>query len=419
MELKHFLAILTFATLQFSLLSSASVILEKRSLTYPSEDPFYDCPQSKLSLPPGAIIRHRNSPTPLAKYHGQPTTVKQTYQLLYRTSDIFNNPTCAVTTIVVPEKADFSKLVSYQVAYDSANVDCSPSYQLLKGATANTTGAVDALAVVADLLGQGWTVTIPDYEGLDAAYEAGLATGHAVLDSVRATLQSGDITGILSNATYSMWGYSGGSFASQWAAELQSSYASELSFVGTAVGGTTPNLTSVYLTINGQLEAGLNVISILGLSKQYTNFSHYLDTHLIKSKASEFRFGERKCFTPVLDKFANQNISHYFVDGENFLYDPVPVSVLENSGILGRHGTPTMPLYIYKAVHDEISPIADTDALVKQYCAEGLAVQYVRDHKGDHEQEFVRGALGAFDFLKHVMNGNMVYPGCNITNVGG
>lgn len=417
MELKDLLLLLLSAAVHFQL-SNASATLSKRSLTPPSEDPFYDCPKNQLSQPPGSIIRHRVSLNPLGKYDGLPTNVKQTYQLLYVTSDIFSNPTRAVTTIVVPEKADFTKLISYQAAYNSANVDYGPSYQFLQGATKNTTGAIDELEFIATLLGSSWTVNIPDYEGLDAAYEAGLATSHAVLDSVRAALQSESITGIFKNATYAMWGYSGGSYASQWAAELQSSYAPDLSFVGTAVGGTTPNLTSVYLTINGQPYAGLNVVSILGLSKQYANFSRYLDTHLISSKASEFRYGERKCFLDVIKKFANKNVSHYFTDGESFLYDTVCKSVLENSGLLCRHGTPQMPLYIYKAVHDEISPIADTDALVKQYCAEGLDVQYVRDHKGNHEHEAAWGAPRALAFLEYVMGGYMVQPGCNITNVG-
>lgn len=43
-----------------------------------------------------------------------------------------------------------------------------------------------------------------------------------------------------------MWGYSGGSIASTFAAELQASYAPELDFAGAALGGIVPDLTEVF-----------------------------------------------------------------------------------------------------------------------------------------------------------------------------
>ena len=382
----------------------------------PSQDPFYLRPQGFEKAKPGTILRHRLSPAPLAKYNGQPSNVKATYQLLYRSTNSIGNPEVAVTTIVVPEDADPTKLLSFQSAYDSADNDCSPSYQFLQGAAANTTGSVDELGFIAHLLSRGWIVNIPDYEGLLAAYSAGVGAGFATLDSVRAALRSSQFTGIDSQARLAMWGYSGGSFASNWASELQPSYAPELRFVGTAAGGLTPNLTSVFLTINDSPAAGLAIAGILGLAKAYFNLSEYLDTHLVKSTASAFRMGNHECFMQDGRQYANQNLSDYFVDGEQFLTRPVPSSVVNIAGILGRHGPPAMPLYLYKAVHDEISPIADTDKLVQEYCAQGVDVQYIRIHKGDHEEVAVSGLSGAMTFLEHVMSGGEVKKGCNTTN---
>jgi hypothetical protein len=48
-----------------------------------------------------------------------------------------------------------------------------------------------------------------------------------------------------------MWGYSGGALASEWAAELQVQYASEMDFAGAALGGLTPNVTSVMNAVDG------------------------------------------------------------------------------------------------------------------------------------------------------------------------
>ncbi len=415
MNFKHCSLALLLSTL-YILLCPAYAILEKRSLEPPSQDPFYDCPEGIGKLLPGTIIRHRESIAPLAKYQGQPTNVKVTYQLLYRTEDSFNCPVCAVSTIVVPENADFTKMISYQAVYDSANNDCSPSYQFLKGASANTTGSVEELGFIALLLKNRWVISIPDYEGLTAAFECGYLEGHAVLDSVRAALASGPLTGIAPNATYAMWGYSGGSFSTNWASELQPTYAPELSFVGAAAGGLTPNLTSTFLTLNEQLYAGLAATAIVGLAKQYTKLSDYLDTHLVASTASAFLNAEHECFAQAGKQFAYQNLDKYFIDGSKFYTDPVVASVV-NAMELGKHGPPQMPLYFYKAVHDEISPIADTDALVQTYCEEGVSVEYVRNSKGTHEQESVYGAPGAVKFLERVMDGGPAKLGCSVHNV--
>jgi hypothetical protein len=99
-------------------------------------------------------------------------------------------------------------------------------------------------------LGRGWMVSVPDYEGPLASFTAGVMSGHATLDSVRAVLSSG--FGLATNGTrYAMWGYSGGALAGEWAAELQKQYASELDFAGAALGGLTPNVTSVMEAVSG------------------------------------------------------------------------------------------------------------------------------------------------------------------------
>ena len=387
------------------------------ALLPPSRDAFYDRPQGYQSAALGTILRHRLAPAPFAKYKGQPKNVKATYQFLFRTTDSVGRPDVAVTTIVVPENANGSQLLSFQPAYDSAYNDCSPSYQFLTGATANTTGSIDELGAIAPLLAKGIILNIPDYEGLQATYSAGIGEGQAVLDSIRAALSSGKYTGVSPNATLAMWGYSGGSFASQWASELQPTYAPELIFAGTAAGGLTPNLTSVFLTINDTPAAGLAIAAILGLSKAYSNLSDYLDTHLITSKAATFRMGNHRCFEADGEEYANQNLSDYFRNGQKFLSAPVPASIVNIAGILGRHGPPQQPLYLYKAVYDEISNITDSDKLMEQYCAQGVSVQYVRSHKGTHEEEFVLGAPGAIKFVEFVMGGGKVSPGCTTMNV--
>lgn len=169
------------------------------------------------------------------------------YQLLYRTTGSQNNATFAVTTVLVPSSKPANALLSYQIPYDSAYINSSPSYTLYSGVYQDIRAA----------LGKGYFVTVPDYEGPLASFTAGHMSGHATLDAVRATLDAADLYGLPGDPLCAMWGYSGGALATEWAAELQPMYAPDLSFAGAAMGGLTPNVTSVLLSVNKEVTAGL------------------------------------------------------------------------------------------------------------------------------------------------------------------
>jgi hypothetical protein len=127
------------------------------------------------------------------------------YNILYRTTDSQYQPAWAVTTLFVPlsqpnttsiasnSTSPGGALLSYQIPYDSADVNSSPSYALYAGGQPDIAGA----------LGRGWFVSVPDYEGPLASFTAGVQSGHATLDSVRAVLSSG--FGLSATARYAMW----------------------------------------------------------------------------------------------------------------------------------------------------------------------------------------------------------------------
>jgi hypothetical protein len=64
-------------------------------------------------------------------------------------------------------------------------------------------------------------VNMPDYECPFAAFTVGVRAGHATLGSVRAVLSSG--FGLVADARYALWGYSGGALASEWPQGFRSS----------------------------------------------------------------------------------------------------------------------------------------------------------------------------------------------------
>lgn len=234
-----------FTTRRFDSAASA----EKRAVAQPippSEDPWYTAPDGYEDASPGAVLRNRTAPGDLVSVVG--SNCSAAYNLLYRTTASQENATFAVTTVLVPKNAVATNaLLSYQIPYDSAYINASPSYALYQGVEQDIKVA----------LGKGYYVTVPDYEGPLASFTAGHMSGYATLDAVRATLNAAELYDLPDDTLYATWGYSGGALATEWAAELQLDYAPDLDFAGSAMGGLTPNITSVLMSINLRASAGL------------------------------------------------------------------------------------------------------------------------------------------------------------------
>jgi triacylglycerol lipase len=96
---------------------------------YPSEDElFYKPPEGESwkEKPAGTILRARN--VTFATLQPNIPSEDKAYQLLFVTQDVHKQPAITVTTIAVPKDANFNRLLSFQNAYDSSDIDCSPSY---------------------------------------------------------------------------------------------------------------------------------------------------------------------------------------------------------------------------------------------------------------------------------------------------
>lgn len=82
------------------------------------------------------------------------------------------------------------------------------------------------------------------------------------------------------------------------------------------------------------------------------------------------------------------------------------------------HGVPKMPLFIYKATGDEVSPGPDTDYFVNLLCKKGAVIEYHRDSAGEHLSEAITGSSSAFAWLKDRLQGLPVSnKGCVTKNV--
>jgi hypothetical protein len=241
----------------------------------PSQDSWYlNPPEGFEFTAPGTILSICNAPGNLSATTASSSAA---YNILYRTTNSQYEPTWAVAMLFIPAPAaSYSGcyLLSYQIPYGNADVDGSPSYQMY---TPDWTPTAISAA-----LGRGWHVLTGDYEDPLASFTAGVMSGHAVLDGVRAVLRGGcaSTLGLLPSVKYAVWGYSGGALASEFATELQQDYAPELGFVGAAMGGLTPNATSVRDTVEGTVTAGLIPLWLVGVTSQFPTVRKYVVSKL-------------------------------------------------------------------------------------------------------------------------------------------
>ncbi|KIW97677.1 uncharacterized protein Z519_01261 [Cladophialophora bantiana CBS 173.52] len=382
----------------------------------PIEDPFYNAPPGYEFTAPGTILRVREATGNLTSIYNASSSV---YNILYRTTNARYQPSWAVTTLFVPLTSPNGPgddtLLSYQIPYNTADVDHSPSYVL---GSELASGLI--LSDVNSALSHGWFVNVPDFEGPSASFGSGVSEGHATLDSVRAVLSAG--FGLSPNTRCAMWGYSGGSIASEWAAELQVQYAPELNFSGVALGGLVPNGTSILHTIDGTPAAGLIPSFLVGAMKQYPAAYQYLVSNLKTSgpyNATGFLAVQNMSYLEAAVAFMNQSVlNNYFIDGTSLFQQPIIQRIFNIDGLMGYHGVPQMPMFIYKAMHDEYSHVGDTDSLVARYCEAGANILYQRNTAGNHLDEETNGDERAFDWLKAALNGSlMMHRGCTVQNV--
>ncbi len=270
-------------------------------------------------------------------------------------------------------------------------------------------------------------MSVPDYEGPLASYAAGVQAGHATLDGVRAVLRVAGAFG-LGAATakvkvkVALWGYSGGALASEWAAELAVQYAPKLVIAGVALGGLTPNVTSVTEYLNEGEGAGLIPQGLLGIATQHPDAYRWIVSRLKPGlAAARFLSVRRMTAAQAIDAFKFHDIYSYFVGGYGDLHTRVMQMMYNVDGYMGYHGVPRMPVFIYNAINDELSDIRDVDDLVGRFCGVGANILYHRNTAGTHTQELINGRQRAFVWLRSVLDGSydQVYSnmGCTIQNV--
>ncbi|SDJ09971.1 Secretory lipase [Frankineae bacterium MT45] len=366
--------------------ASASSSVTAGSVT-PDQDPFYAAPANLGSYQPGQIVATRPSPISVS---GVSATAAQ---ISYRSNDSHNAAILAVTTIVVPNAAWSGKgarpVVSMQEPEDSVGLKCSPSY-------AYASGAGEPLDSLAALLGKGWAVAIPDFEGPKSVFLAGPEAGHAILDGIRAVKQFNSM-GIGAGNPWAITGYSGGAEATGWAAQLQPSYAPDVKLLGTAVGGLPADPTAVARSIDGGIFSGFEYAVAYSLAVEFPESGI---TGLLNARGqSDFADASKGlCLTDILSKYAFRKLTDD-VTVSDPLTVPSVAAVLKLDTLGANAPAASNPVYDYHAIPDEIVPLAQDDALVKTWCSKGAVIQTHRDLFAEHALEAVVQQTDMVNFL--------------------
>ena len=360
------------------------------------QDPFYTYsgPVPLSQIAPGTVLAHRQvSLTVLGL-----TVPAATDQLLYRTTGELGQPTVSVTTVIRPLLALGTRIIAYQTAYDALGAQCDPSYTLQGGNTGDTVAQVEATAITGYVVA-GFTVTVPDYEGENLDWGAGQESGDGTLDAIRATEH---FLAVGSSTPVGMLGYSGGSIATEWAAELAPGYAPELHIVGAAAGGVPVNFAHNLVYINGgQSWAGVIPAVLVSLGGAFG-----VDIHPYLSA-----FGEQ-----VTSQVAGKCIADFAASYPGLTYqmllgpqyqDPFQIPALDTiltRLVMGTGGTPAAPMLFgvgnSDGTGDGIMIAADVRDLARTYCQRGVPVTYQEYSGLSHTPAAVPFETAALTFLE-------------------
>lgn len=409
MRFKAFAAAVTFAAASVvPIATGVGGVAGAATPPKPVADSFYT-PAAGVASAPGTVLKSRAVDAPqLQNLWGLlGASYAKAYQLQFATRDAKGAPVAAVNTVYTPANPAPGprKLVSVQVAEDAVSLECAPSYQFRAG--------IDSAhnILVRMLLDKGWTVVIPDHEGLQSQFLAGPMEGHAVLDSIRAA-ENYTPAGLPGRATkVATIGYSGGGNASAWANSLQSTYASDIDLVAATAGGIAPDLGAYLRSIDSasqQLFFGMGMAGAIGINRAYPEMG--LDGLLNatgKALKADIESNQRGCAGSLLAAADGFRYPNWFGwDMGRMFTNSVSLTALTNLSRvktvlakvnLANVPKPTAPMYYYEG--DSDIPTAQFKALMNQYGARN-GVDYQLGFWQDHGGAILPYFAGALSFIE-------------------
>jgi Secretory lipase len=364
--------------------TAAGAATSTGTLQLPTKDPFYKYAGSLAHIKPGTVLRTRT--VSVTEFKG----VSSATQVLYRTTTELGKPSVTVATVLKPELPINAGLVSYQTAYDALGPNCDPSYAFRGGDPSDNSGGNDEEAEIISLyLAKGDPVVVPDYEGEGFDWTAGQQAGYATLDGIRAAEH---VLGLAQKSTpVGMVGYSGGSIATEFAAELAPKYGAGLDLVGAAAGGVPVDFAHNLKYVNGtSAYAGVIPAAMVGLGRAFgVNVEPYLSAYgrrITKQVGNE-------CINSFAGNYPRLTYQKMLKPQDKDIFKIKPLVKIMNHLIMGRTGTPRIPMMFgvgnYDGTGDTLMIDNDVKQLAYQYCELGTKVTFTEYPQSDHTEAAV------------------------------
>ena len=176
-------------------------------------------------------------------------------------------------------------------------------------------------------------------------------------------------------------------------------------------------MASALLHLNGGFHSGLPLLAIAGLRRVYPALDDAIEAHATDSGRRNLATIAELGTVDALRQFGYHDIDDYLdIPMADLLAQP-DVTAMMTDLELGHH-TPTIPLLVVQAVHDEVIGVAEIDDLVARYRSRGVDVTYVRDQLSEHYSLLPLSGPLAVRWLSHRLAGRAIRDR-TVTSVGG
>ncbi|UPZ30280.1 lipase family protein [Streptomyces sp. LRE541] len=232
------------------------------------------------------------------------------------------------------------------------------------------------------LLAKGAAVVVTDYAGLGATdrlhtYVDRVDEAHAVLDAVRAARSLGAAS-VTTASPVGLFGYSQGGGATAAAAELQSSYAPDVTLAGTYAGAPPADLADVTKAIDGSELAGALGWSLNGFLQSDPELKPIAEAHLNAAGKAALADLSTMCVGDALFGYGYAKSTKWTTDGrsisEIIAATPELKTYLDGQRI-GRL-KPSGPVRLATGVSDNLVPHGQSRDLAVDWCRKGADVTY-------------------------------------------
>jgi len=369
-----------------SLPAHASVT--SRGVTIPD---FYT-PPATLPSADGSLIR--SEPLPLAlSLPGIDATLPGTAtRIMYKSTDSNGNPV-AVTGAYLEPAASWAglgprPLVVLAPGTMGQGDQCSTSLALQRGLVIGTEGSQTTISIGYEvlamyrLLAKGIAVVETDYVGLGTTdrlhtYVNRVDEGHAVLDAARAARALPD-TSITAKSLVGLYGYSQGGGAVASAAELQPSYAPDVSLTATYAGAPPADLAAVTAAIDGSELVGALAWAVNGFVQSKPELEPLLDKYLSDAGQAALKDLSTMCVGDAILGYLDQHSSSWTKTGRSLtdiIQSESGLKAYVGEQLIGTK-KPAGAVRVATGLNDNLVPHAQARTMAADWCKLGGDVVY-------------------------------------------